>query len=500
MAQPHGCPNDPDTMMAGVAKRFATKVPKPDRALLKEFRKFVRKEVRTLFKPLSPDSDVTVETWLKGTNYTASRQAELLRKWKRVVDPFDPKYTKCKSFMKDETYPEFKHVRAINSRTDEFKCLVGPIFKLIEKVVYEHEAFIKHVPVKDRPDYIMKKLFEVGSNYGQTDFSSFESSFTREVMEACEFELYTWMIKDLPCRRQFLRAMRVISGDNECVFRFFTIFCRAIRMSGEMNTSLGNGFSNYMLLKFLYIRAGNSPESFAAVVEGDDGLFRVRDKRPTAEDFEKLGFLIKLDYRDEIEAASFCGIIFDRQDRINVSDPIAAIITLGWLPNRYQRAKESKRLTILRCKALSMAHQYPGCPIISELAHYILRHTRHLSAAAKNEIYNKNVFNTWIRDLMIDAIKDEKNIPIKRPTDRTRRLVCEQFGISIHDQLVFEEYLRSLDSLQDLDIGVLRKYVPDSWCQYYLNYSDRPTVDDFPDLYFSHLNVVPAEQLIPERD
>lgn len=147
---PHPDPSDRATMKAGVLKRFLMKPPKSDPAKRIRLRKFVANWLKNNLVPLSPDSDITVETWIEKTNYPRWRKEQLLDKWKKIVDRRDPKHFRVKSFMKDETYPEYKHARAINSRSDEFKTLVGPIFKLIEKELFKLDWFIKKVPVKDR--------------------------------------------------------------------------------------------------------------------------------------------------------------------------------------------------------------------------------------------------------------------------------------------------------------------------------------------------------------
>jgi hypothetical protein len=163
---PHPDTSDPVTMLQGVKKRFANAVPLASKIKLRKFRRFVRRLVKQNFKPLSRESDTSFENWIANTHYPEWRKQELRNVWEQMGKPegdytrwFDKnrkRLTVVKSFIKDETYPEYKHARAINSRADPFKCLVGPIFKLIEKEVFRHRDFVKNVPVKDRPKYIME--------------------------------------------------------------------------------------------------------------------------------------------------------------------------------------------------------------------------------------------------------------------------------------------------------------------------------------------------------
>ncbi len=212
-------------MVAGVAKRAATATPPPDRKLLRQLRKFVRRWCRKHLAQLPADTDVSFETWLSNTNYTETRKQELRRKHQACTNIWDPKYHICKCFMKDETYPTYKHARGIYSRTDEFKCFVGPWFKAIEGVVYKHPAFIKHVAVLDRPQYIIDQLFRPGAVYMATDYTAFESLFVKELMYSCEFELYSYMTAHVPGSNDFMRACReVIAGGNVLQFRDFTAY------------------------------------------------------------------------------------------------------------------------------------------------------------------------------------------------------------------------------------------------------------------------------------
>jgi len=294
VALPHPDPSDPPTLEAGVRKRFAFNPPKAKPQILEDLRRFVQDFCRKHLIPLSPELDTGFETWLEKTPYPEWRKADLRRKHAELLALPNgrEKYLKVKSFMKDECYTEYKHARGINSRTDEFKTMVGPIFKLIEEAVFKLDWFIKKVPVKDRPAYIMERLFCVSGRYFETDYTAFESLFVAELMDCCEMELYKYMVSELPGGDEFISLItKALLGENECSFKFFTVWVQATRMSGEMCTSLGNGFSNLMFFLFLCWRKGSR---CTGVVEGDDGLFRVDGPAPTASDFRDLGLVIKM--------------------------------------------------------------------------------------------------------------------------------------------------------------------------------------------------------------
>jgi hypothetical protein len=464
VAQPHVDPGDPLTVEAGVWKRACCEPPTPNPELIAELREFTRDFVRRTFQKLPYDSDTSVLAWLAKTNYPESRKKELLQLYMESDGILRRKDKVVKSFVKAETYPDFKHARMINSRSDVFKCHVGPIFRLIEEVVFKHEAFIKKVPVAERPQYIVDLLKSLGAEYNSADFTAYESHFTKLIMENVEFQLYDYMTEDLPEHEEFMKLMHeVLAGDNVCQHKFFDLFIEAKRMSGEMNTSLGNGFTNLILILFLYHKKGQ--ENVKCVVEGDDSLVASIGEAPTASDFASVGFTIKLETHREIEDASFCGLIFDSEDLINITDPFDVLSSFGWASKFYVKCKRSRLLDLLRCKALSYLHQYPGCPVVQSLALYALRCTR--GRDVNHFIKNNRGINNWERDQLLELVEKNKikKLPTRPVPINTRLLMDRKFGLDVESQLVIEKYLDSLDTLQvlsgpllELDFGVYHRY------------------------------------------
>lgn len=463
-APPHVDHNDQNTMIAGTFARIARKVPTPDPNILLEFREFVFKFCKEHFTPLDPSSDTSVETWLKNTNYPEWRQKELLQCWEDCGHHIEKKHKSCSCFMKDETYPTYKHARGIFSRSDEWKCFMGPITKLIENVIYSHPSFIKHVPVDKRPEYITQMLYVVGAVYIATDYTAFESSFAREVMNSCEMVLYQYMTSQLPEGRDwFTEVRRVLTGRNKCKFKRFNLEVDATRMSGEMSTSLGNGFTNLMVMSFLLKKLGGKG---VGVVEGDDGLFRILGKIPSSEDFASLGFNIKLDVHYDLNTASFCGIIFDPMDKVNVTDPTEVLVNFGWSKTHYVRAKSTRKLELLKSKSLSYFHQYPGCPIIQELALYGLRMTKHIDI--RRFIEKDRSMSMWEREQLLKAL--EKPLEKKDVPYNTRLLMDKVYGISPHEQIEIENYLSSLVELQPLNTVSIIGIMKTPWMDYFSTY------------------------------
>lgn len=492
IAQPHPDTGDPRTIEAGVRKRFILRPPQPDRRRLSELTHFVRRWCQVNLTPLSPDSDVSVETWLSKTNYPQARRDELLAAWNADDGILLPRDYLVKSFIKDETYEEYKHARIINSRTDKFKCAVGPTFRLIEEQVFKHPAFIKKVPVADRPEFIKTRLVREGARYFWADFTSFESHFTAEIMESIEFVMYAYMVKFLENGRQFMNLLRtVIAGLNKCVLKYLVVFVAARRMSGEMNTSLGNGFTNLMLLLFLFNGCG---EHVDPVVEGDDSNTSYMFRCPTVADFASLGFTIKCGSEDNFEEMSFCGMVFDPSDLVNITNPMKVLATFGLARSAYCRYSQKKLMLLLRCKSLSFLHQYPGCPIIQSLANYGLRMTK--SYDVRHFVYNDRNLGFWERAEYIAAL-DAYKLPLREVPINTRKLMERLFAVTVDQQISVERYLDSLSELRPLDLDQFSIPFPDVYRHYFDNYSMSVGRLD-PDLDHPHEYWAQLKDFVPE--
>lgn len=469
-AMPHPDMFHTESARAGCAKRVTAKTPAVDPTVRERFRGFVRNWIKVNLQPLSFDTDLSVETWLDCTNYSAKRKQLLLELSKTFGDiREDPDWVKLKSFIKDEFYSELKYPRTINSRTDRFKTYVGPTFKAIEKVLFSRPEFIKKVPVASRPKYIIDRLFRLGGKYIATDFSSFECSFTDEVMDMCEFELYYYMVQSLPHANRFREILEdVIAGDNVLDFKYFTAIVKATRMSGEMNTSLGNGFTNLMLNLFVCSELGIDV-SDAIVVEGDDGLFSV-DDWPGTDLHEKLGFTIKLEVHENIEEASFCGLVFDIHDGNNLCDVKDVLATVGWLNQKYRSAKTTKLRGLLRCKALSFAHQYPGCPIVQEMAQAFLRLTKSIDV---RHLIMKSCANEYERELASQYIGTP--VPYRTVGAGSRLIIEEKYGVTVTEQRKLEDYFRAVTQIEPIPARLTR-FFPDLWVEQFRMYVARDDV------------------------
>lgn len=448
----------------GAIRRFCTKPTRPCFIKVRALRRYARSFFRKHFTALEPDHPINsefldrVNWWLPLTNYPEARRTELWNLALTMASEYDLANFDVKSFIKEETYPEYKDSRCINARSDECKLLLGPYFKAIESITYENKHFIKHIPVHERAEYIYKELWTPDGKYVASDYTSFEAHFTPEMMHAIEFEFYAYMTAPLGNSLFLWICYRVLAGKNNVMFRAFTVKVWGIRMSGEMCTSLGNGIANLTIMYFVLETSGCT--NIRGVVEGDDALFTFSGSFPTQAMFNTLGFDIKLEYHENLSTASFCGLVFDLEDRYNVTDPRQILLNLGWVGRRYNNASKKTRMILARAKAFSMLYTYPSCPIIAACSKWILRCTR--SHDVVHFIRNSRNLTEWERSWMLDAVTYGKSLIHNAPDPKpnTRDLVKKLYGIDVVQQDALEKYFNSLNELQPMRHPVLDEIMP----------------------------------------
>jgi len=475
---PFGDLSDTASSIAGVLKRTCFKHPPADPGLRSELAEFVRCWLKKNLSPLNIQDDVSFNTWLEGTRYSRRRKDELKRVYEAWGGTFRQRDLECKSFNKAESYSTWKHLRGINSRSDIFKCVVGPTFAAIERVLFKMKWFIKKVPVRDRARHVWETMYSPTAQYYATDYSAFESHFDYQLMAEVEFQLYEYMTSALPTGAWWYNLVcETLGGLQTCHYKGFVATGVESRMSGEMCTSLGNSFANLMIFLFVSAKAGILEEDIAGFVEGDDGLFRF-EKHQLLDDslFTKLGLTIKIEKFDTLNEASFCGLIFDPDSLIIITDPREVMADFGWAGPFYTKCNDVRLRELLKAKSLSFMHQYPGCPIVQSLALYGLRATK--SVQLSRYLEKDRHLNMWEREQLLAAVNDLDEIVARPVTRRSREIVEKMYGIPAHEQIRIEQMLDSRKTvswdtdrikLEPIDLG-RPQWLSDCWAQHWSEY------------------------------
>jgi hypothetical protein len=430
-------PDYPPNVVIGVLARIGMQPPKIDPVIKRALKMFVSAYCEQFLTPLEPDS-VDFKDWIENTPYSRKRKDQLIKVWfdsdtECVFD--DKRKTEIKSFIKDEPYDEPKAPRSINSRADWFKCYSGPLFQAIgHEIFHGSPDFIKTVAVREQPADIMADLHDAFSPITINDATSYEAHFIKETMNIIEFTMYHFM-----CRRsadyssRMKTIQKVLTGEQKLKFKLIQVTTDCLRMSGEMNTSLGNGFTTQMLVKFIaFIRSA----IIRLRAEGDDNLTRWSDERciPTKEDWWELGWNMKVERPACVAEASFCGNVFDPDEQLVIVNPREVLLNFGWVKKQYVNASDSILMGLMRCKALSMYHQYNGCPLLGHFGLHVIRMTDHIkirrSIIDSMNLYEKEEYLSSVKDELPDFIP---------PSESSRDIVRRLYNISVEEQIAFEE-------------------------------------------------------------
>jgi len=432
--------NDPPTRRNGFAKRLLRNLPEPNRELLAKLSLFVDSFLHKIDK--TNFQYLTFEDWLATTSYNENRKEQLRRAFdrnrKRYGRPDTHRSHHLETFMKQECYPRYKNARGIMSRYDGFKVWFGPIVKSIEAVIYNLPYFVKNKTPEER----VQQLFELANTPGfvyATDFTSFESHFTPEILAALEFKLYSYFMT----ADDFLFLRKILGGTNILDFRNGDKYkCVGRRMSGEMSTSLANGFSNLMLGMFLASQQG---ATFHGLVEGDDGLF-VTSAKLCAADYSQLGFDIKIKTCRDVYDADFCGIVLTHDKNV-IKNPYRVFQKLNYILH-YNNARQSICDSLLKGKCLSLLYELPSCPIVSALANEV---SNMLSVKPKfeNDGYHTSSVGAY-REVSCQTRIDFQN----------------RFSIDVSSQLLVEGLIKKHDFLAAFTMLFGLSFVPNpdnSW-------------------------------------
>lgn len=352
-------PTDQNNMERAFRLRINPVTPISNPKQLKELKKYVKyfllkQERKGFIKPLDDlqeQDDELFEEWLSNNKHYGLPRKEMFRKKRKIVKPFNKiifrnKFLDVQSFVKLKTTSEAKYPRFVNSRSDFYKVIVAPYVKLIEDQLFKMKWFLSGIPTHKFPPYL-EKLTNLPWIM-ETDYSSFEGCFTPEYTKCVEQQMWKYFLKNNPEMLNYFMAQYYdLDGKihvNRIFGKNFTASVEGSRMSGEMWTSLANGFSNLMNVKFL---AHQHKQKIHGYVMGDDGIFSMDKPFLTKEHFAELGFNIKIKYDNSISHTSFCGNIYSPQSQTIVIEPgqISSLFTN--MKKKLFRSVQKEKITVV---------------------------------------------------------------------------------------------------------------------------------------------------------
>jgi len=416
-------PNHKDSLsvLAGAFKRLAAKVPPckfiVQRRIIRYMRKYIYPQFRTFSELDVPDT----LSWINNINHPEKRKEQLREVYVSLTKSgifTPPEYgfgeTHCESFIKDEPYEEEKPLRWINSSLDVIKVAFGPYADTCMHRLVEHPAFIKTIAVSERAKAIWDDLGGYDGIAQSSDATAMEDHYAnmpdgdpryrlsnefmmwlggQTVVQEHQLRAVRFMFHSTPGLTSFPRRLtgeiwdsikdsvtigmlfkHVMDGYRKLKMRHFGhVLINAILCSGEMNTSFKNGYSMFTMCNFAaYDLSGGQDKTVKSKHEGDDALCIYKTKGPSEDWWLSKGWVVKVEFKGRINQASFCGLVFDPVDLVSVPDIRKTLAKFGWVGRRYVRSSPTMLMSLLRCKALSVASEYIDVPILGSFAKRIL--------------------------------------------------------------------------------------------------------------------------------
>jgi len=217
-------------------------------------------------------------------------------------------------------------------------------------------------------------------------------------------------------------------------------------MSGEVNTSLGNGFTNLMIALFFAAQQGLT--DLRALFEGDDGVAAWPNGAPSVQKYARLGYDIKMLKVANPYLGGFCGVVMDPEVGVNIREPMKILGSFGFVSGANVGLRRHKARALLRAKALSYLYELSGCPIVTPLCMRVLRETEPGSEFRGSEFLG----NAYQRAEIFKVAASKPYMQWFRPIDlRTRRVFETAFpGWTIPVQMEIERRICEGGELLDL--------------------------------------------------
>jgi hypothetical protein len=394
---------DFETMYHGLINRSLKKTPQPKQKSVQNFARYVRRELVTFHTQVGNAEAMPFDEWIVTRNYPQHKKQKYIRAHANVLSGLlRRKNCRISGFVKREFYPTPKPARMIHSRDLEMSSHWGPYCTAIEKKVFhhpwgqQHTPFLKYTTFTDRPTVIDENfnIFEHDVCY-KTDYSKFENSFRKCLIKICENALYKKFFPDHPVVKT---VCQVLADEQKCQTMGYNYVVPEGRMSGDMNTSLGNGFTNLMLTRYFMHRLGLKCVQF---VEGDDCLFKPerpltpKEKELIFQWATDLGFTLTLEHEGPCHSAGFCSTYWSPSNRKCFIQPFKPLLQLGWSFQAHRHSTTEERRALLKAKCMSYLSQSPDCPILAPICYKIYRSLHKTKAKMK---YDSYVYDRLVSD------------------------------------------------------------------------------------------------------
>lgn len=341
----------------------------------------------------------------------------------RAIEPLDARVS---MFLKDDKYvDELKEPRCIQYRSKRFHLYVGRFLHPIESAVMEHlERGVRFCAKSRNSLGRAEDLYEMWSSYSDPvavllDHSKFDAHITVDHLRL-EHWFYTSVVPD-PRLKKVLRWQLMNKGRTKHGTKYEV---QGTRMSGDVNTGLGNTVLNYAMLASWLECCGVDGRVY---VDGDDSVVVLSSAELTKLDYgywKTMGMETKVEYAYEFEHVEFCQcrpVLIAQPDTYRmVRSPVRVLTRAPWTVKKYDEVGYMRLIrTIGWCELASNG----SVPVLQEFASWFM--DQGAGRLLRHEI----------RSLLRDRIE---HVEVQQPTYLSRLSFEQAWGVPVDLQLYVE--------------------------------------------------------------
>lgn len=333
-------------------------------------------------------------------------------------------------FQKNENYPEVKEPRVISACSQECKALLGGFLHCIDKhAIATTPFFVKGM----NPYMIDRKKEEMSKRWScfmGSDYSSYEGSQDYEWSNRVEKRIYKEWLRNYPEVYDILRHNYEDGHDIYYRGRYFGKLYGK-RMSGDVQTSIGNGICNALIWSYVAHKT-NTPVEF--LVEGDDA-FICSDTPLDVTIVHALGFDCKIDgpsTRQE-DICFLSRYVWEGHAFANIPkiiDKIGVVKSSYFVKHHKSNRGRKDLIDYAYTKAYCYLYMFVGTPVIDPLCRCVMRN------------FSEGHFNiNLMEDYYVSRLGNDIKIPNKKIEDCVRQRVSQlwpQYSIHFQKQLESE--------------------------------------------------------------
>lgn len=241
-----------------------------------------------------------------------------------------------------------------------------------------------------------------------------------------------------------------------------------MKCSGDFDTAYSNWFDNsvstlHMLWEKFGIHWSQAMEW--VLFEGDDNISSTRGLMWANKDFEPYGMTAKVEVFSDIEDAGFCQKYVGK-DGCLLMDPLRYLSRAQHIPRKYACSKLSKKLALMKAKAMSTLAYSPNCPVVAEHAWRVYSQLTKIHVSQKMLDGNRG-FNGQRLDESDGNVKTSRfKPPVVSADDRIK--VSILFGFSLAKQETFTQAMSTWNVSSHLNIPL--EWFPVEWLEYWNEY------------------------------